>query len=446
MNKIFKYFLAGSIISGLLSVILSSFAVPDSEIIRYNHSYPENSFGIEDSITGDTLPHPKEDYSKLPKDRKKKSFTIGDPSNVESTVEYDRKSGKFVLKEKIGSMDKSRPVSMSFEEYRDYQIKDATKNYWKERAALDNAKDEGGNKLLQRLVSQNIKIPVPGFDMIFGSNQIKIEASGYADLNFGINISKVENPILPEDLQKTVNFDFDEKIKMGVTGQIGDKMKLGINYDTEATFDFENQTKLAYEGNEDEIIQKIEAGNVSLPLNGSLITGSQSLFGFKTELKFGKLYITSVISQQKGEMSTIEVEGGAMTTDYKITADEYEANKHYFLAHYFRDNYNKALSGLPVIRSAVNITRIEVWVTNRSGDFSDARNIVSFIDLGESGDRIYSDKLTGSGVYPANNSNQLYDYVKSIYSGIRDINNVTSVLNGIMEPGKEYDKVQNARL
>ena len=446
MNKLFKYFLAGSIITGLLSIIFSGFAVPEFENPLYSGSFPENSLGIQDSITDDTLPDPKEDYSKLPNDKKKKSFTTGDPSNVESSVEYDRRTGKFVLKEKIGAMDKSRPVSLSFEDYRDYQIKNATQNYWKERAALDNAKDEGGNKLLQRLVSQNIKIPVPGFDMIFGSNQIKIEASGYADLSFGINISKVENPILPEDLQKTVNFDFDEKIKMGVTGQIGDKMKLGINYDTEATFDFENQTKLAYEGDEDEIIQKIEAGNVSLPLNGSLITGSQSLFGFKTELKFGKLYVTSVISQQKGEMSTIEVEGGAMTTDYKITADEYEANRHYFLSHYFRDRYNEALSGLPVIRSAVNITRIEVWVTNRTGDFTNARNIVSFIDLGESGKHIYSDKLTGSGVYPNNNSNQLYENIKTIYSGIRDINNVTGVLNGIMESGKEYDKVQNARL
>jgi cell surface protein SprA len=206
---------------------------------------------------------------------------------------------------------------------------------------------------LTNLVNQNLIVPIQGFDKVFGSNTINIQPKGNAELIFGLKINETDNPSLPKELRKSVNFDFDMNIKLGVNGQIGDKMKLGINFDTDATFEFENNVKIGYEGKEDEIIQKIEAGNVTMPIAGSLITGSHNLFGLKTELKFGNLLVTTVFSQQKGERKTIEVSGGATSTPFEITADEYDANRHYFLAHYFRDRYDDALSSLPIIQSNI---------------------------------------------------------------------------------------------
>ncbi len=235
---------------------------------------------------------------------------------------------------------------------------------------------------------------------------------------------------------------------MNVTGSIGDKMKLDVNYNTEATFDFENKTKLEYSGKEDEIIKKIEAGNVSLPLTGSLITGSQSLFGLKTEMQFGKLTMTSIFSQQKGETSTIEVQGGAQVQEFSVNADDYDANKHYFLSDYFRDNYNKALSNLPVINSGINITRIEVWITNKTSNFQESRNIVAFTDLAEP--QPYSDEFQRTagegGNNPRNELNNLYaKMVNGAYPGVRNITTVTSALSSLTL-GRDYEKVENARL
>jgi len=184
---------------------------------------------------------------------------------------------------------------------------------------------------------------------------------------------------------------------MNVIGKIGDKLKVTANFNTETTFDFENQMKVEYTGYEDEIIKKIEIGNVSLPLNGTLITGSQSLFGFKTQLQFGRTTITGILSQQKSTKSEIEVSGGAQTSEFDVYADEYEANKHYFLAHYFKENYDDALKNLPFINSGVNIIKVEVWVTNKTGTTNDTRNIVSFLDLGETGSNIYNGFTTSSG-------------------------------------------------
>ncbi len=146
---------------------------------------------------------------------------------------------------------------------------------------------------------------------------------------------------------------------MNVTGTIGDKMELGVNYNTDAMFEFENRTKLQYSGKDDEILKKVEAGDVTLPLTGTLITGSYSLFGLKTEMQFGKLTMTTVLSQQKGESSVIQVEGGAQQTQYEIFADDYEANRHFFLSQFFRDIYDDALKNMPVVSSGVNIERIE---------------------------------------------------------------------------------------
>ncbi len=178
-------------------------------------------------------------------------------------------------------------------------------------------------------------------------------------------MNTTENPAIPERLRKVPTFDFDEKIQMNVNGQIGTKMNMRVNYNTEATFDYENKMNLEYTGEEDEILKRIEAGNVSLPLNGTLITGASNLFGVKAEMQFGKLSLTTIFSQNKGESQTVETEGGAQITSFEISAENYDANRHFFLAQYFRDHYDEWLKNTAVPLSPIHINKIEVWVTNK---------------------------------------------------------------------------------
>ncbi len=362
------------------------------------------------------------------------------PSNYTNEVVFDPVTNQYIFKEKIGNLNYRNPQVMSFDEYRNFDLDNSMKKYWHMKAA--NANFENNRSLIPQL-----HIGGEAFDKIFGSSVIDIRPQGTAELTFGINSSKTENPALPIKLRRNTTFDFKEKIQMNVVGQIGTKLKINANYDTEAGFEFENKMKLAYEGNEDEIIQTIEAGNVSLPLTGSLITGSQSLFGIKTKLKFGKLDITSIFSQQKGKSEVIEVKGGAQTQEFEIYADQYESNKHYFLAHYFKEHYDKALENLPVIISPINITRIEVWVTNKSGNYQDSRNIVAFMDLGEK-NIIESSAVTPySNVldFPSDSVNTLYD-IEDVVSGVRELNTATSELqgNGFIT-GIDFEKIESAR-
>jgi len=418
---------------------------------RFSSSVKVINFpGVKDSIDDDSLRYPFKDYSNNPTSNSHISpLFLKQASAIQSTVIYDAATGRFIFYDKIGDINYRNPYYMSFNEFVKYNNKKSTHEYWMERSALENTKGE--SSLIDRLVNKNLIVPIQGFDKIFGTNTINIKPQGTVELLFGLKISEIDNPALSEELQKMVNFDFDMKIKMGVSGQIGDKMKLGINFDTDATFEFENNIKLAYEGKEDEIIQKIEAGNVTMPLSGSLITGSHSLFGLKTELKFGKLYVTSVFSHQKGESKTIEVEGGATTTPFEITADNYDADRHYFISQYFRDRYDDALSDLPIIKSNVNIRKVEVWVTNRSGRFENSRNIIAFMDLGENSTHFYATDpsfIVSTKKLPENSTNNLYEKMSTNYAAIRTISNATTVLGSIQNfnAGIDYEKVQNARL
>jgi cell surface protein SprA len=368
---------------------------------------------------------------------------LNDPSNISRVVEYDPVTKTYSFTEKVGNLNYSTPAVMSYDQYRNYELNKSKQDYWKIKASGDKTNTQAS------FIPQ-INVGGEAFDRVFGSNTINITPSGSAELIFGFNLSKVDNPTLTEKLRKTPSFTFEEKILMNVSGSIGDKMKLDVNYNTEATFDFENKTKLEYAGKEDEIIKKIEAGNVSMPLSGSLITGSQNLFGIKTEMQFGKMTMTTILSQQRGESSTIEVKGGAQLQDYSITVDDYDANKHFFLSNYFRDQYNASLANLPIINSSVTITRIEVWITNKNSNFEESRNIVAFHDIGEADP--YSPKWTNSGEpgsFPRNPVNNLYEQMTTgPYAGARNINDVTKIFSG--DPdfilGRDFEKIENARL
>ncbi len=373
---------------------------------------------------------------------------LRDPSNLTKEIQYNPETNSYEFVTKIGDFTYRDPVQMDFEDFKKYTLKNDIKQYWKERAQT------GGTAEGQRLIPK-IYIGGEAFDKIFGSNTIDIRPQGSAEVSFGILSNKRDDPSLDVRQRRTTNFDFNEKIQMNVIAKIGDKIEFKANYNTESSFDFENTLKLKYEGKEDEIIKLIEAGNVTLPLNSTLITGSQSLFGIKTKLQFGNTTITGVFSQQQSETKNISVQGGAQTQNFELTPLDYEENRHFFLSQYFRDNYERALADLPIITSDINITKIEVWVTNIGAATQENRNIVAFTDLGEGKqDEIYNKYIHGvqGGVLPSNRSNDMLSRMDT--TQVRDINSVTNYLTGdpfgvgdnnYFVSGEDFVKLENAR-
>ncbi|WP_026897780.1 T9SS outer membrane translocon Sov/SprA [Daejeonella oryzae] len=302
---------------------------------------------------------------------------LPNPSNIQRSVEFDPVTKQYIIREKIGDRFYRAPQYLSIEEYQRFENQLIKKNYWRELADLPLSEARAPGFI------PSVKVNSRSFEKLFGGSTIDIRPQGSAELTFSGRLNRNENPLFNERQRSQGNFDFDQRIQMNVVGQIGEKLRITTNYNTEAQFDFENQVKLDYTGKDDEIVKKIEAGNVSLPLSSTLITGSQALFGLKTQLQFGRLNVTSVFSQQKSQQREITITNGSQQNDFRISADNYEANKHYFLAQYFRNNYNRALANIPIITSNINITKIEVWITNRTNSTVDSRDVLGLIDLGE---------------------------------------------------------------
>ncbi|MBK7130198.1 MAG: cell surface protein SprA [Crocinitomicaceae bacterium] len=388
------------------------------------------------------LPFPIYDYYDYTQ-QQNSPINLADPDNLNTEIVYNPISGQYEIYQKIGSFYYRYPTSMTLDEYMEYQRKKAENDYMTSKIEQQTEQQRG--------LIPPIKVKSETFDVIFGGDQINIRPQGSAELSFGVNISRYDNPILPVKQRRVATFDFQQKINLNLVGQIGDKLKLTIQQNTEATFNFENVVKIEYTGYEDEIIQKIEAGNVSMPLNSSLIQGSQSLFGIRTDLKFGPLTVQTIFSQQRGKQQEINVTGGAQIQDYEVYADNYEANKHYFLNYYHREHYDSAMQTMPIVSSGVNITKIEVWVTNRINKVENTRNFIAFTDLGESNPaNCEGNPIQFVGNLPDNSSNELYD-VMSQAPEIRGFSSAVAYLStysGVPGPfaqSEHYEKVENAR-
>ncbi|MDE6782352.1 MAG: cell surface protein SprA, partial [Paramuribaculum sp.] len=271
-------------------------------------------------------------------------------------------------------------------------------------------------------------------------------------IDMGIKSNYTDNPALSLNSRRKTFFDFNQKIQATIAASVGDRLKFNMTYNTDATFDFDSKNlKLQYEGGEDDILKYIEAGNVSMSTGSSLIRGSTALFGVKAQLQFGRLTATALVSQQNSESRSVSTKGGAQTTPFSVNADQYDANRHFFMAHFFRDNYDQFASKLPIVTSGVQITRVEVWVTNKSGNFNQSRSLVAFMDLGESSRQANSHWISNPSLpNPANASNNLLQEIKTQYPEARNINTVTQALAPLaaygIEGGRDYEKVESARL
>tara|TARA_R110000744_G_scaffold50555_1_gene109228 strand:- start:4411 stop:11529 length:7119 start_codon:yes stop_codon:yes gene_type:complete len=391
---------------------------------------------------------------------------IENPDSIVSRYIYDPKLDRYIYNESVGDFNIGYPIILTPDQYFKLIEEEGIKSYFKEKSDAFSGRKEGSEEARKNLLP-NFYVNNDFFSTIFGGNTIEIIPQGSVAMDLGVIWQKNDNPSLSPRNRTNLSFDFDQRISLSMLGKIGERLQVTANYDTEATFDFQNIVKLDYTPTEDDIIQSIEVGNVNMPLNSSLIQGAQSLFGVKTKLQFGKTSVTAVFSEQRSQNNTVVAQGGGTLNEFSLTALDYDENRHFFLAQYFRDNYDAALSSYPYIQSQVQITRIEVWITNRSQQTLNVRNVVAIQDLGEADrekTRVGQNNGSGGGFFngpadlrPRNNAND-YDPALiltnngALNDNIREIATVESGFNagsfaGGYSPnqGFDYAYLENAR-
>src|SRR5687768_10750371 len=301
-------------------------------------------------------------------------FYLQDTSFIKRNIEYDPVTKQYYIVERIGSRYYRTPMTFSMQEFLELQGREDEREYFRKRASLLS-------NLNRRFYKPKFNFVNDWVNRIVGNGKIDIKQNGYVDIMAGYQGQNIDNPTLPERSRKYGGLDFDMNSQFQVDANIGDKLKLPINYNTLANFNYENQLKLDYQGKDDEILKVFQAGNTSFTSKGTLIPGAQSLFGLKVQLQFAKLFVTSVIASQRSTRQSLGLQGGSSTQSFTYKADEYEENRHFLMAQYFRSRYDTAMKTLPVVNSLAQILRVEVWVTNRTGATTETRDVVALMDL-----------------------------------------------------------------
>lgn len=403
---------------------------------------------IEEDSIPDSLLHPRWKIQRMvpitQDDLDKGMADLSLPDNISQDVVYNDTLNSYFIGSKMGDGYLSTPIAMTPEEYR----------AWSEKKEFDRFFRSKNDEIVKEQGKEKFSFTDMHFDLgpaekIFGPGGVRIKTQGTAELKFGATLKNIDNPSLPIRNRKTTTMDFDEKINLSVNGKVGDKVNMNLNYNTDATFDFDSQNmKLKYEGKEDEIIKLVEGGNVSFPSNSSLVKGASSLFGIRTDLQFGKLSLQTVISQKKSSSKSVSSQGGVQLTPFEFDASDYEENRHFFLSQYFRDKYDAAMQKLPNITTGITINRVEIWVTNKTGTTTNSRDIVALTDLGEN-TKVSNSMwgVTGQPV-PGNNANSEYSSMVNSYAAARNIDQTSSVLDAIpgFVGGVDYEKLESARL
>ncbi|WGK66308.1 cell surface protein SprA [Flavobacteriaceae bacterium YJPT1-3] len=383
---------------------------------------------------------------------------LDNPSSIVSKYTYDADTDRYVYTESLGRFNITYPLILTPQEYYDLVRQEQMRNYFKEKiAAIDGNTEEG--KEAQKNLLPNFYVNSNLFESIFGGTEISLIPQGSVEMDLGLLYTKQDNPSFSPRNRTNVSFDFDQRISLSLLGKVGKRLQINAQYDTESTFDFQNQIKLEYTPTEDDIVQKIEVGNVSMPLNSALIQGSQSLFGVKTELQFGKTRITGVFSEQQSQTRSVTAEGGGTIQDFEIRPLDYDNDRHFFLAHYFRDTYDRSLERYPFINSNVQINRIEVWITNRASTTDNTRNIVAVQDIGESEPTNIGLMTPPAGFvnvppgsFPSNRNNDFNPFGINttqetvLTSAIRSVATVGQGFGGVtVDDGTDYVLLENAR-
>ena len=382
-----------------------------------------------------TQPYSLSDLYQSPLDLKR-------PDNLQYQVVYNDTIDRYIIGNRMGSTWLSAPIMLTPKEYLAWTEQQQRNSYFrKQNDEIFQAKGK------EKFDFSDMHFDLGPAEKIFGPGGIRVKTQGSAELKFGINKKSIDNPSLPIRNRKTTMMDFDEKINLNVNGKVGDKVNMNLNYNTDATFDFDAQNmKLKYDGKEDEIIKLVEAGNVSFPSNSSLIKGASSLFGVRTDMQFGKLKLQMVASQKKSASKSVSTRGGVQLTPFELNVADYEENRHFFLSQYFRNHYDAWMQKLPNLTTGITINRVEVWVTNKTGNTTNTRNIVALTDLGEN-QKLSNPMWVASGQVPSNQANTEYAAMNSQYAAARDIDQAATTLDGGgLVGGADYEKLESARL
>ena len=251
-------------------------------------------------------------------------------SSVKTTLEMDSTVTFFTFSQVMDGRIIGIPTVVSIDDYIALSLEDRKGKLFKKIATgrLQSEKGSGSEQSFELI----------GADI--AGQRVSLRVRG------NVNIT---GKLRSEDRTKTTNvnnanqsntFQIEQKQAFKIEGKIGDRISIQVDQDSERDFDFENNMEIFYNGNEDEIIQRVEAGNISLSLPGTklaMFSGQNNgLFGLKALAKIGPVDITAIASLERGRKEKLSLNDDSEASE--VTVDDYNIrrNTYFYINHFYR--------------------------------------------------------------------------------------------------------------
>lgn len=222
----------------------------------------------------------------------------------------------------------------------------------------------------------DIKIPfrVPrGLSAITGGDdtRLNITARQRLDLSGVSQFTDGEAQSASIRNSKFPTITFEQESQVNVSGEIGEKITVNLEQNSNRQLQLSESLRLRYDGDEDAIIRKIEAGNTNLNLPGTRLIGFQGgrggLFGIKAEGTIGGLDLTLVTTQDKGSSNRKTFQGSAEESATELRDHQFMSNVYFF----FDAAHRNAFPNNPAIADQIDPNSVEVYIN----DFNEVNDI-----------------------------------------------------------------------
>ena len=286
-------------------------------------------------------------------------------SGLKKVYEIDENNTTVSIKQTLLNDNFVSPVTLSLEDYINLRYQISPSSIWRDyvnKNLFSEVRQAQGGKGI------GFDIPIPiksqAFQKIFGGNTVGLSVQGNVTIDGGLRHEKRSEVKTAINRHSNYNFKMKQTQRFTVKGNVGEKVNVYVDQDSERPFEFDNAIKLEYKGFEDEVIESIEAGNVSLSLPSTrFVTFSaknSGLFGIKTNMRLGNLKMTTIASQEKGQKKKLSISGGATSDENRIDDSNWRKGTYFFLNTDYRENFKIFQDGLHVASPNI-VSRIEVY-------------------------------------------------------------------------------------
>ncbi|MFN2431207.1 MAG: hypothetical protein ABR599_00030 [Gemmatimonadota bacterium] len=177
---------------------------------------------------------------------------------------------------------------------------------------------------------------------LFGGSSA-LDVNGRLRVSFGGGTTKLNPDLRPPGFPRNdLSLELDQLLELDIRGTIGRKVNLAVDFNSEREFQNKNILSAFYQGDEDEILKRIDLGDITVALPPSRfinVGATKGNFGLQGVGQLGPVSFRGIAGRKEGETTqrslsiTPRTQGVIETQTVDLKDTQYQNNRFFLLFH-----------------------------------------------------------------------------------------------------------------